>query len=309
MQDQTSKIKANDILIKKLLVAGKLLVRDATVLSRLGRTFNVFSRGYKRVSVRVNGKRVYLFEHRVLCIHYHGLPKNHAKLQVNHKDGNKKNNKQSNIEWSTPLANTHHAINSRLRNMLGEDHPRCVYTDAQVLSVIKYIEIGKKFSAISKLTKIPLNVITLIASGKLRKHLLPSGFITRTQVIETSKKKTDKHFEKYMTTKAVCSRKNLNIIMFLLATKRIRIDYKRRGNPAVLLNGNLIGPDYDVISGCASSYGSAMGVTFGHTQAFLMAHQIVAIDALGCPPPRKTHVGFIDGNKLNYRKNNLYWKA
>ena len=61
--------------------------------------------GYQMINIMNNGKRVGLAVHtavaRAFC---NGYAPN---LQVNHKDGNKSNNAANNLEWVTPLENTH----------------------------------------------------------------------------------------------------------------------------------------------------------------------------------------------------------
>ena len=40
--------------------------------------------------------------HQLVCLAFHGLPPDDgAKWEVNHKDGNKKNNRSDNLEWRT----------------------------------------------------------------------------------------------------------------------------------------------------------------------------------------------------------------
>lgn len=63
------------------------------------------------------------------------IPNPENKKQVNHKDGNKVNNCVDNLEWMTPLENTHHAIATGLRKDHGEHSSQSRLTDAQVLEM------------------------------------------------------------------------------------------------------------------------------------------------------------------------------
>lgn len=59
------------------------------------------------------------------------LPNPENKRYVNHRDGNKRNNRVDNLEWVTPLENAHHAINMGLTKS-GCDHPRAKLNEEQV---------------------------------------------------------------------------------------------------------------------------------------------------------------------------------
>ena len=61
-------------------------------------------RGYKRI--KINGKNKLI--HRLVAEHF--IPNPHNKPQVNHKDTNKKNNHDWNLEWVTNQENVQHAI-------------------------------------------------------------------------------------------------------------------------------------------------------------------------------------------------------
>lgn len=69
--------------------------------------------GYIRVRLVRNGKEKDQHVARVVLMAFHGIPPTN-KHEANHKDGNKKNNSIGNLEWVTPIQNTHHAIKNSL---------------------------------------------------------------------------------------------------------------------------------------------------------------------------------------------------
>ena len=63
-------------------------------------------KGYKAVLIRDNGKERTVFVHRLVALAFVPNPDN--KPQVNHKDGNKTNNRPENLEWVTLAENMRH---------------------------------------------------------------------------------------------------------------------------------------------------------------------------------------------------------
>ena len=64
------------------------------------------NKGYARVTLYPSGKTYSV--HRLVAENFIINPNNYP--SVNHKDGNKANNKLENLEWCTPKQNTRHAI-------------------------------------------------------------------------------------------------------------------------------------------------------------------------------------------------------
>lgn len=69
--------------------------------------------GYKQVFVCVKNKRYVRYVHRLVAECYVPNPK-HAP-EINHKDGDKANNRAENLEWCTSTENKLHALRTGLR--------------------------------------------------------------------------------------------------------------------------------------------------------------------------------------------------
>ena len=69
-------------------------------------------KGYLRLRYTVDRQKVCFKVHRLVAEHFVDNAEN--KPQVNHKDGDKRNNRADNLEWSTGSENASHAISSGL---------------------------------------------------------------------------------------------------------------------------------------------------------------------------------------------------
>lgn len=66
---------------------------------------------YLNVSVkRDDGKQISYSVHRLVCMAFHGTPEGYQSLDVNHKDDNKHNNNEWNLEWMTRSQNVKYAF-------------------------------------------------------------------------------------------------------------------------------------------------------------------------------------------------------
>lgn len=74
-------------------------------------------KGYMRVYLNDNGRTKFVSVHRLVAIAFIENPEN--KPQVNHIDGNKKNNNATNLEWCTNSENQIHAYKLGLNKQTG----------------------------------------------------------------------------------------------------------------------------------------------------------------------------------------------
>jgi hypothetical protein len=133
-----------------------------SVKRKMFRVPSVIGRGYLQVHIFISGKRKCFMVHRLVATHFIDNPEN--KPQINHIDGDKKNNHYKNLEWCTESENVKHAYSSGLADNKGEKHPGCKLTEDQVKEIrfkrehgARVIDLmeeyGMSMSAIYQITK------------------------------------------------------------------------------------------------------------------------------------------------------------
>lgn len=86
--------------------------------------------GYMRVNLSIRGKVKTVSVHRLVALAFLGEP---TGKQINHKDGDKANNRPDNLEWCEAKHNLDHALRTRLRiNPSGERNGSSKLTAKQV---------------------------------------------------------------------------------------------------------------------------------------------------------------------------------
>jgi hypothetical protein len=122
--------------------------------------------GYETISLCCDGKSKKFMVHRLIALTF--LNKNN-KMQVNHKDGNKLNNKVTNLEWCTSSLNIKHAYKNKLiKQPNGENHFRSKISNEQYKELLSLIQKGLKLKEISKKYNISESYVCHIKNGKGR---------------------------------------------------------------------------------------------------------------------------------------------
>ena len=120
--------------------------------------------GYMKVTMHKEGVVNIVVIHRLVAEAFLQNPNNLP--QVNHKDGNKRNNDASNLEWCTALHNMHHAKKHGLRNNALR------YAKSMRKAVIATnIETGKEtfYESVHEAEKVFGRHVTNVLSGKRNK--------------------------------------------------------------------------------------------------------------------------------------------
>lgn len=87
-----------------------LIYPDGSKKNKKGilKKYSNLKNGYLLCSLNKNHKTKALLVHTIVAMAF--IPNPYNKSQVNHKDGNKKNNKVENLEWVTPSENQLHSF-------------------------------------------------------------------------------------------------------------------------------------------------------------------------------------------------------
>ena len=110
------------------------------------------SSGYAKISLSKNRHSKTFNVHRLVAIAFIPNPQN--KPQINHKNGNKLDNRVENLEWSTCSENTQHAFDTGLAKILrGVNNGAAKLTAAQIAEIRSMCVIGDKNSGIRSLAR------------------------------------------------------------------------------------------------------------------------------------------------------------
>lgn len=126
-----------------------------TMPSRIMHDYRAFN-GYRYVTLNTGLKPVNRLVHQVVVTAFLGVDPDRP--FVNHKDGNKVNNRLDNLEWCTPKENLTHALETGLNNCshpverIGPDgsvtrfrskSEACAKVGGRVITITNYIASGK----------------------------------------------------------------------------------------------------------------------------------------------------------------------
>lgn len=127
--------------------------------------------GYDHVTLSLGNKLIKTFTiHRLVAIAF--LEKINGKNIINHKDGNKKNNMASNLEWCTVSENTLHAFKLGLfvppitPKMGGDLHPSVKIKEHNFEEIFKLKQSGMRNYKIAEIFEVSGSTIGKIISGK-----------------------------------------------------------------------------------------------------------------------------------------------
>lgn len=122
--------------------------------------------GYARVSlVRADGKRITHRVHRLVLTAFGVRPQSQGRVECNHRNGDKTDNRLSNLEWVTPSENGAHASANGLAAR-GRRQWQSVLTEAQVRSAVARVQGGETQASVARCYGVHPQTVHAIMTGK-----------------------------------------------------------------------------------------------------------------------------------------------
>lgn len=128
---------------------------------------------YWHVRLHRNGSIRCFTVHSLVAKAFHANP--HKLPEVNHKDGNKHNNNDWNLEWCTRHHNNQHALDIGLRTTRGEGCHFAKITESVALRVRQLARDGKRNYVIAGLLGVKAANVSAIVLRKSWRHLPVGG--------------------------------------------------------------------------------------------------------------------------------------
>lgn len=126
------------------------------------------SKGYLTVVLQKNGKRKTTLVHRLVAEYF--IPNLDKKLQVNHINGIKTDNRVENLEWVSHRENLDHAIKNNL-TLKGEENPNSKLKDVDVIKIHSLLQKGVTTKELSESYNVSYSTIDGIRKNTYWKHL------------------------------------------------------------------------------------------------------------------------------------------
>lgn len=128
--------------------------------------------GYKKIcATNIQGKKVYRYVHRLVAHAWVPRVKRAGHPHINHKNGNKADNRASNLEWCDQKQNMAHA-----RDVLGVNVGEKNHFAKAIPETIRKIRIerasGARLRDLSKQYGLTEGAISLACSGKTWRHIV-----------------------------------------------------------------------------------------------------------------------------------------
>jgi len=132
---------------------GRIISRERSFKSSYGHTrtkkaqvlrTNINWKGYHAVKLQINGKKYNRMVSRLVAQTFIPNPEN--KPEVNHKFGNKNDNRASQLEWNTGSENVQHAKDTGLDPQKGETHWKTHLSNEEVLQIFNSSETAHTLS-------------------------------------------------------------------------------------------------------------------------------------------------------------------
>lgn len=148
--------------LKRMVLSNKGFEMPKPELIRKG---TITKQGYIEIRLSKDGKKKCFKVHRLVLSAF--CPSDNPKLECNHKDGNKQNNRIENLEWVTPSQNSLHAHRVlKAKNNRGTNNPRAKLTPLKVAEIkrlyfdtgLTQTELANKFGVVqTQISRIILN--------------------------------------------------------------------------------------------------------------------------------------------------------